>query len=146
MFGNEPPLDDLVESIVRDWQPRQRYGREHEYKTDLEGYLETELNAPDPEPPYAVATNRSRSACDIVVDDTVGVELKRNPDSAAVDRLRGELETYLDRYAVVIVCACGIDDASAWQRLEREYNSGGGGGLLGLGGSDSPVVFVTKRP
>lgn len=141
MFNTEPAIDDLVESIVRDWRPRRRYDREHEYKHELESYLADELNAPNPDPPYQVSTHRSREQCDLVVDGVVGVELKRALDERGVERLRDELDDYLARYDVVIVCACGVADVAAWNALREDHT---GGGLFGLGAS--AVAFVRKEP
>jgi len=77
----------------------------------------------------------------VVVDDEVGIELKRNfTNSQKKKKLRGQLEDYADNYSFVIACACGIDDMDGWRELEDKFSNRQRGMM-------NPTVFhfVIKR-
>lgn len=83
-----------------------------------------------------------RARADIVVNQTIGIEMKRELSNNQTKKLRGQIEVYLDEYPYVIVCACGIQDMDGWRKLKNTYSGGGGG--LGLDGG--VVEFVHKDP
>lgn len=73
---------------------------------------------------HAVSTERGTAYGDVVVDDTVGIELKRNFSNSQKRKLRGQLEDYGDNYDFVIACACGIEDTDGWREVENKFSQG----------------------
>ena len=89
-----------------------------------------------------VERESGRARADLVVNQTIGIEMKRNLSNSQTKKLRGQIEEYLDEYPYVIVCACGIDDMDGWRRLKNKYQGGAGG----FGMDISVVEFVAKDP
>jgi len=133
--------------------PREAYGHERKFQNELQDFLDEQLNETGGNDPLAaniggdgehvVATERGKSHADVAVDDTVGVELKRDLTNSQTKKLRGQIEDYLDNYPFVIVCACGIDDMDGWRELKNKYQGQQG---MGVGLDDGgEVAFVHKR-
>lgn len=87
-----------------------------------------------------VSTERGKARADVVVDDLVGIELKRDLTNSQRKKLDGQIKDYLREYPYVIVCACGIQDTDGWRRLKNEYE-----GTAGFGMDQQEVVFIHKR-
>jgi hypothetical protein len=160
--GQEGPK---VWKLVQRWNPSQVYDHENKYQSELQDYLDQQLNSsPDGMgfemgggTNYRVSTERGTAYGDVVVNDTVGIELKRNFSNSQKRKLRGQLEDYADNYDFVIACACGVEDIDGWREVEDKFSQqqrgmmdmtnfrfiikqrenfgesrdGGGGGLLG---------------
>ncbi|GAB3683859.1 hypothetical protein GCM10028857_12080 [Salinarchaeum chitinilyticum] len=135
--------------LVEEWVPSEVQSHEREYQAELQSYLDEQLNGNQsgpvggfggPSGGYAVSTEHGTSYGDVVVDDTVGIELKRNFTNSQKKKLRGQLEDYADNYSYVIACACGIEDRDGWRELENRYSGGGG-----LGMNQTQFAFVIKE-
>lgn len=87
-----------------------------------------------------VSTERGKSQADVVVDDTVGIELKRDLSNSQRKKLDGQIKDYLREYPYVVVCTCGIQDKDGWRRLKNEY-----AGRSGFGTNQQEVVFIHKQ-
>jgi len=128
MMGNN--LGSQVWDLVKAWTPSQEYGHEREYQSELQEYLDKQLNENSGQSmgfgmgggTHAVSTERGTSYGDVVVDDTVGIELKRNFDNSQKKKLRGQIEDYADNYDFVIACACGIEDTDGWRELKQKLS------------------------
>lgn len=145
MGGLGPDVLRLVES----WIPSQVYDHEREYQSELQNFLDDELNSGGSGPMggfggtpggYPVTTEHGTSYGDVVVDGTVGIELKRNFSNDQKKKLRGQIEEYADNYNFVIACACGIDDRDGWRELENRYS-----GSTGFGFDATQFAFVVKK-
>lgn len=125
--GLGPEVYDLVER----WTPSQVYDHERKYQSELQDYLDEQLNESGGMGmgmglgggggSHAVSTERGTSYGDVVVDDTVGIELKRNFSNSQKRKLRGQLEDYGDNYDFVIACACGVEDPDGWHEVENKF-------------------------
>lgn len=152
MFGGGSQLFNEVLDLVEYWVPKKAYGHERKFQSELQDFLDHQLNETGNNPlaggmggghEHVVATERGKSYADIAVDDTVGVELKRDLLNSQTKKLRGQIEDYLDNYPFVIVCSCGIDDMDGWRELRNKYEGHQGMGLgLEQGGQ---VAFVHKK-
>lgn len=126
-----------VYGLVEDWIPSQVHDHERDYQSELQNYLDEQLNSGNsgpigfggPSGGYAVSTEHGTSYGDVVVDDTVGIELKRNFSNNQKKKLRGQLEDYADNYDFVIACACGMEDRDGWRELQNKYSGSSGFGL-----------------
>lgn len=123
--GLGPEVYDLVDR----WTPSQVYDHERKYQSELQEYLDEQLNESGGMGmglgggggSHAVSTERGTSYGDVVVDDTVGIELKRNFSNSQKRKLRGQLEDYGDNYDFVIACTCGVEDTDGWREVENKF-------------------------
>lgn len=120
-----------VWKLVQQWTPSQEYGHEREYQSELQEYLDEELNQQagvglgmGGGQSHAVSKERGTAYGDVVVDDEVGIELKRNFSNSQKRKLRGQLEDYGDNYDFVIACACGVEDIDGWREVENKFGQG----------------------
>lgn len=130
-IGN--PLAGNVLDHVERWIPSDVYGHEKEYQSELQDYLDESLNQQSGGlnlgtgagggGGHVVSTERGTSHGDVVVDDKIGIELKRNFSNSQKKKLRGQIEDYADNYNYVIACACGIEDMDGWRELENKFNN-----------------------
>jgi hypothetical protein len=137
-----------VLDLVKRWNPSQVHGRENKYQSELQDYLDEELNSQGGgmglgmggSGGHVVSTERGTAYGDVVVDDVVGVELKRNFSNSQKKKLRGQLEDYADSYDYVIACACGIEDMDGWRELGNKF-SDQQRGVMDM----TEFAFVVKR-
>lgn len=151
MGGDQQTFEDVL-NLVETWVPKEAYGHEREFQSELQEYLDTQLNEQQggggvpglggmgQERELPVSTERGKSRGDVVVDDVVGIELKRDLTNSQRKKLDGQIKDYLREYSYVIVCACGIQDLDGWRRLKNEYE-----GSSGFGMNQQEVVFVHKQ-
>lgn len=153
MIGGDRQLYQEVQDLIEYWVPKEAYGHERKFQSELQEFLDYQLNETGGNDSlgmnlgggqdHVVATERGKSYADIAVDDTVGIELKRDLTNSQTKKLRGQIEDYLDNYPFVIVCACSINDMDGWRELKNKYEGAQGMGIgLEEGGE---VVFVHKK-
>jgi len=120
-----------VWNLVQRWNPPQVHDHERKYQSELQEYLDRELNESSrmgidfgvgAGGGHAVSTERGTAYGDVVVDDTVGIELKRNFSNSQKRKLRGQLEDYAENYDFVIACACGVEDTNGWHEVEQKFS------------------------
>lgn len=146
-FGGQ--LGPQVLDIVESWRPRKKYRSETKFQNDLKEYLNEQLSGGggtlDPMGGQDIPVRREYGPpnADLAVDDSVGIEMKRELSNSQTNALRGQIENYLDYFSFVIVCTCGLRDEGAWRELKRKYE--GGGGMMGMG-QQGAVRFVYKNP
>lgn len=127
MIGGQ--IGPRVWNLVQQWNPSQVYDHERKYQSELQEYLDVELNDNSGGiglggGSHAVSTERGTSYGDVVIDDEVGIELKRDFTNSQKRKLRGQLEDYADNYQFVIACACGIEDTDGWREVENKFSRG----------------------
>lgn len=152
MMGGDQQTFDLVIDLVEAWIPKKEYGHERKFQSELQDYLDYELNerqgsggtgimgGTNQQRDLPVSTERGKAKADVVVDDLVGIELKRDLTNSQRKKLAGQIDDYLREYPYVIVCACGIQDMDGWRRLRNQYE-----GSSGFGMNQQEVVFIHKR-
>lgn len=150
MGGDQQTFDHVID-LVRAWIPEKEYGHERKFQSELQDYLDHQLNERQQsggigavgggqQRDLPISTERGKSRADVVVDDVVGIELKRDLTNSQRKKLEGQIKDYLREYPYVIVCACGIQDTDGWRRLKNDYE-----GQSGLGMNQQEVVFIHKR-
>lgn len=148
-MGNDSQTFNLVVDLVDSWVPEKEYGHERKFQNELQDYLDYQLNEGQSsggllgggqQRDLPVSTEHGKSRADVVVDDSVGIELKRDLTNSQRKKLDGQIKDYLREYPYVIVCACGIQDLDGWRRLKNEYE-----GQAGFGMDQGEVVFIHKR-
>lgn len=120
-----------VLDLVKQWNPSQVYDHERKYQSELQDYLDEQLNNHGSSmglgmgggQSHVVSTERGTAYGDVVVDDVVGIELKRDFSNSQKKKLRGQLDDYGDSYDYVIACACGIEDMDGWRELENKFSN-----------------------
>ena len=131
MLGGDQ-LGRRVLNLVDQWVPSKEYDHENKYQSELQDYLDDALNDTGGlggglglggGSGHYVSTERGTSYGDVVVDDVVGIELKRNFTNSQKKKLRGQLDDYSDNYEFVIACACGVEDMDGWRELESEFQN-----------------------
>lgn len=150
MMGGEQTARHVLD-LVEAWSPEKAYGHESKFQNDLKAFLDEQLNEQGGGTgllgglgggqEHVVSRERGKARADVVVDDLVGIELKRDLTNSQTKKLRGQIEEYCDEYPFVIVCACGIEDMDGWRSLKNKYE----GTVGGLGMDASEVRFVHKR-
>jgi hypothetical protein len=142
-------IERTVWNLVQDWTPSEVYGHERKYQSELQEYLDTQLNESGGagmgmgmgnRTSHQVSKERGTAYGDVVVDDTVGIELKRNFSNSQKRKLRGQLEDYGDNYDFVIACTCGVEDTDGWREVENKFSQGRGG-MMDM----TEYRFVVKR-
>ncbi|WP_312908560.1 hypothetical protein [Natronosalvus caseinilyticus] len=152
MMGGDQQTFDRVIELVEAWIPRKAYGHERKFQSELQDYLDQQLNKTQKrggmgllggmgqQRDLPVSTERGKARADVVVDDLVGIELKRDLTNSQRNKLEGQIKNYLREYPFVIVCACGIQDLDGWRQLKNQYR-----GPSGFGMNQQDVVFIHKR-
>jgi hypothetical protein len=148
MFGGSGQIGRQVNDLVEQWIPQKVHDHEHGFQSELQEYLDEQLNNQGGGGfgldmgggNHVVSTERGISRGDVVVDDVVGIELKRNFSNSQKKKLRGQLEDYADNYDFVIAVACGIEDMDGWRELENKF-SASQRGIMDM----TEFNFVVKR-
>ena len=150
MFGQDNQTYQEVIQLVDAWHPSQDYGHESKFQNELSDYLDTHLNEQGGGvmdgmmggggSNHVVSRERGTSRGDVVVDDAVGIEMKRHFSNSQKKKLRGQLEEYADNYPYVIALACGIDDIDGWRELENKLTQN-----RGIGMNQTEFSFIVKR-
>ncbi|WP_246986541.1 hypothetical protein [Halorientalis marina] len=149
MLGNN--LGNEVVQLIDEWIPEDKHENEYGFQQELEGYLDIQLNEKSNSGMHPglgggtggevpVWRERGKSDADLVVDDSIGIEMKKDLKNRDINRLRGQIEKYKKEFPVVIAVACGISDMSGWRELQNDYQ-----GMGAVGMSQSEVHFIHKK-
>jgi hypothetical protein len=146
-LDNNHQLARKVSSAVEEWIPSKAHGHESKFQNELQDYLDKRLNAEDsmtlgPSEDIVVEREHGSVNGDVVVNGSIGIEMKRNLDNGQTNTLRGQIENYQEEYTHVIVVACGIDDTDGWRKLKNKYEKQTG---IDMGHDTAPVKFIHKR-
>lgn len=150
MFGQDDQTYQKVIELVKAWRPSQDYGHESKFQKELSEFLDEELNRESEGmmggmmggggSNHVVSRERGNARGDVVIDDTVGIEMKRHFSNDQKRKLRGQLEDYADNYPEVIALTCGIDDMDGWREVENKFTQG-----RGMGMDQTQFTFVIKH-
>ncbi len=147
MIGGQDTFRQTLQGVEA-WIPSKAYDHESKFQKELQEFLDDYLNNQSDGmglgmgtgEEYVVSRERGKSRGDVVVDDVVGIEMKRDLSNSQTKKLRGQIEDYADNYQFVIVCACGIKDLDGWRDLKNKYE-GQVGGVM----NQTTVEFVHKN-
>jgi len=87
-----------ISNNIQNWIPHMRYKTEGEYRIDLNSYLNG-LG-------YHTRMEKGESLADILVNDSVPIEVKKNPRISDYDRALGQLRRHCKAYGSTIVVIC----------------------------------------
>lgn len=128
MFGGGPDIVGLVDR----WRPEKWYRSEKKFENDLADYLRQNTGQ------QTTVRTQGRSNIDILVNDQIGVELKRKLTPSKVDRLMGQLGRY--EFSTVIVPVCGASE-NAWEDLVQRTQQETGMGF----GQQQEIIPIRKE-
>lgn len=151
MFGQGNQTYQTVVDLIQAWRPTQDYDHESKFQKELADFLDKELNRQSGSvmdemmgggggSSHVVSRERGNARGDVVVDDTVGIEMKRHFSNDQKRKLRGQLEDYADNYPYVISLACGVEDMDGWREVENKFQQG-----RGMGMNQTQLTFIIKR-
>lgn len=101
----------VVARIIENWTPPRKRSREESYKAELSQYLRNQNLG-------KVVEEKGDSKVDILINDTIPVEIKKNPGKAELDRLTGQVKRMIKEYGHIITC---IVEASGSQDLINDF-------------------------
>ena len=145
-LGGDQELARNVASAIEDWTPSEAHGHESKFQNELQDYLDKRLNSGNSttmggDGDIVVEREHGNVNGDVVVNGTIGIEMKRNLTNSQTKKLRGQIEEYQKEYTHVIALACGIDDMDGWRKLKNDYENRTG---MGMNPDDAPVKFIHK--
>ncbi|MFH1101652.1 MAG: hypothetical protein V1726_06430 [Methanobacteriota archaeon] len=121
-------FDDAI-SIIKAWQPKQRYPNEPQYRDDLLEFLRNKFDR-IAESSFGIRTRLSikkedgRGLCDIAIGNAVGIEMKKDlKGKSEVDRLTGQIVSYKKQYGDLIIVLIGKTDGDALENLKEQISS-----------------------
>lgn len=105
-----------IYNAIKEWQPKQSYNSENEYREDLFKFLSEKAKK------YPPQKEAGRHLADIGLGGRVGIELKKDFHSKAeADRLIGQLTTFLGDYRYgVIAVFCGKTDLNTLNYVKAQ--------------------------
>jgi hypothetical protein len=104
MLGGGQQLFNHTIREIKAWSPSKKCDHERKFQSELQEWLDQNLNSGGGgmigggNQQIPVETEHSKSKADIAVDDTVGIEMKRDLSNSQTKKLRGQIESYLDNY------------------------------------------------
>ncbi|TKR27914.1 hypothetical protein [Natronomonas salsuginis] len=145
-LGNNQQLARKVASAIEHWNPSKAYGHESKFQNELQEYLDQRLNEGSSmmfaeKNDIIVEREHGNVNGDVVVNGSIGIELKRDLNNSQTKKLRGQIEEYKKEYTHVIALACGIDDMDGWRKLKNDYENGSN---MGMDPNSAPVKFIHK--
>lgn len=117
-------FDDTIRAINR-WTPEKNYRKENGYRDDLIQYLRERLNQESPfsNRKVTIQSESGRWLCDIVVNRSIGIELKKDlKEKAKIDRALGQLHRYWGQYHDVIIVLVGNTDPNKYDDLREQVS------------------------
>jgi hypothetical protein len=144
--GNQQLAREVV-SAIEEWTPSKAYDHEAKFQNELQEYLDKRLNSGGdmmlgPDEDIVVEREHGNVNGDVVVNGTIGIEMKRDLSNSQTKKLRGQIEEYQKEYTHVIAVACGIEDMDGWRKLKNDYENQMG---MGMNPDNAPVKFIHKR-
>jgi hypothetical protein len=120
---NSPLLYDFIKSI-KTWNPNSKY-YECSYQDRLFKHLLKNLPSSEIALEYPlkdISNNNQKLRADLVIDDTILIEIKHHPNSATLQKAKGQVEDYLNIWkgkGPVILLLCHADFELTKRSLEQ---------------------------
>jgi hypothetical protein len=95
--NNQSDLFKELITSLQNWNPKNCY-YEYEFQYKLRDHLKKSLEEADIELEKPIGTREefNRGRADIVIDDTILIELKRDPSAIAIQRAKGQIGQYAE--------------------------------------------------
>jgi len=108
-----------LEEIILNWIPARRYKTEEGYQTELRSILEHKYG-------LKVQDEAGPTQVDILVNDSIPIELKKNPKREDFDRLSGQVDRNIEFYGKLIIVICQLETRDLFieykNRFETRYS------------------------
>jgi len=108
-------LSKLV-NIIEQWIPDRRYKGEEGYQVELSSLLKHKHG-------FKVQNEVGSTQIDILVNDTIPIELKKNPKRGDFDRLSGQIIRNIDAYGKLIVVVCQLETKELFLEYRNSLNN-----------------------
>lgn len=108
-------LSKLV-NIIEQWIPDRRYKGEEGYQAELSSLLKHKHG-------FKVQNEVGSTQIDILVNDTIPIELKKNPKRGDFDRLSGQIIRNIDAYGKLIVVVCQLETKELFLEYKNSLNN-----------------------
>lgn len=92
---------DSILTDIEKWIPLRRYPNEDGYSVDLHNFLGDKCG-------YSVRLEGGESQADILVDDHIPIEIKKNPTQPEYDRMLGQLVRHERAHGCAIGVVCDV--------------------------------------
>lgn len=104
IFEEQETDDELreIEDIIKNWSPDKRHNSEEGYQVELSSLLKHKYG-------LKVRYEAGATHIDILVNDNIPIELKKNPNRGDFDRLDGQIMRNIDEYGKLIVVICRLE-------------------------------------
>ena len=93
---------ETVISKISEWQPQRKRISEEGYKIELRAFLEQQG--------FNVQEEKGESNIDLLVNNSIAVEMKKDPSLSEYDRLIGQMARHLMNYKFLIVVICNFSN------------------------------------
>jgi hypothetical protein len=113
-------LYEEIYALIKEWEPKEIYDKESEYRDDLLDFLKDELNDSDNFGHISIKKEDGRGLCDIGVNRQIGIELKLDLDKKSkANRLVGQIIEFKHDYPTgIIVLLIGDTEHNAYQTIK----------------------------
>jgi hypothetical protein len=124
------PLLGGVLAALACWKPSRRCEYEIDYRDSLLNHLRNRLPEVHLRPEFPIAQNGELRKIDIVVAQSIALELKRALGAAASQRARGQVEDYLDMWkqgpVLLVICETppGFGDSLVGRKVRALHGAG----------------------
>ncbi len=98
-----------IADLIRKWSPNRKRFTEETYKVELRGFLQANR--------VNVTEEKGESNIDLLVDELIGIEMKKDPSTSEYDRLLGQMVRHLMIYENLIVVVCDISSEDRYREF-----------------------------
>lgn len=106
--------------VINEWIPSKRHKTEEGYQSDLRSFLEYKHN-------LVVKEEAGVTQVDILVEDRLPIEIKKNPSRGDFDRLSGQIDRNIEVYGNLTIVICQVQTRDLLNeyknRSESRYSS-----------------------
>ncbi|TNE78464.1 MAG: hypothetical protein EP332_14235 [Bacteroidetes bacterium] len=99
---------------VKSWNPQRKRFTEETYKVELRGFLQSSR--------FNVGEEKGDSNIDLLVNNSVAIELKKDPSTSEYDRLAGQMIRHLMIYKYLIVVICDISSEDRFREFMKSID------------------------
>ncbi len=113
----ELPANTLFIKVVTEiseWTPDETYKSEEGYRTDLKSFLRARG--------FITRRETGDSRVDILVNDVIPIEIKKNPNKTEYTRAKGQMDNYCKEYGAGIVVICDAGNADLFEDFSRDVS------------------------
>ena len=92
---------------INEWHPQRKRFNEEGYKIELRAFLQKNS--------FNIQEEKGESNIDLLVNNSIAVELKKDPSTADYDRLIGQMARHLMNHKFLVVVICDISNEDRYK-------------------------------